>query len=103
NPEEAVADTDVTAGDEDGEEDAEPVDETEAADVAPAAPPEEGIVTGVAGGDSRFQVLARLYSTRTKRGVTLKADLDEADPAVDSWRTVYGGADWHERETWEMY
>ncbi|MBA2752626.1 MAG: NADH-quinone oxidoreductase subunit C, partial [Actinobacteria bacterium] len=36
-------------------------------------------------------------------GVTLKADLDEADPRVASWVGVYRGADWHEREAWEMY
>ena len=59
--------------------------------------------TGVAGGQTRFQVLARLYSTVRHVGVTLKADLDEADPSVASWVDVYRGADWHEREAWEMY
>jgi NADH-quinone oxidoreductase subunit C len=59
--------------------------------------------TGLAGGDTRFQVLARLYSTSAKVGITLKADLDEEDPRVESWVGVYRGADWHERETWEMY
>ena len=59
--------------------------------------------TGVAGGDTRFQVLARLYSTRRKVGVTLKADLDDEAPAVDSWSALYPGADWHERETAEMF
>jgi NADH-quinone oxidoreductase subunit C len=61
------------------------------------------MVTGIAGGDTRFQVFARLYSTRGKVGITLKADLDDADPAVESWTELYRGADWHERETWEMY
>ncbi len=77
----------------------------------PDAPTEGGdetvepteIATGVAGGDTRFQVLARLYSTRRKVGITLKADLDDADPAVESWTAVFRGADWHEREAWEMY
>ncbi len=59
--------------------------------------------TGVAGGETRFQVFARLYSTKRKAGVTLKADLDEADLRVPSWVSLYRGADWHERETWEMY
>ena len=57
----------------------------------------------MAGGDTRFQVFARLYNTTTHVGITLKADLDEQDPRVDSWISVYRGADWHERETWEMY
>ena len=64
---------------------------------------EGGYQTGTAGGDTRFQVLARLYSTTRKVGVTLKADLDESDLRVPSWVDVYRGADWHERETWEMY
>ena len=59
--------------------------------------------TGRAGGDTRFQVFARVYNTTTNVGVTLKSDLDDADPRVDSWTSVYRGADWHERETWEMY
>ncbi|HEX2192028.1 MAG TPA: NADH-quinone oxidoreductase subunit C, partial [Acidimicrobiales bacterium] len=59
--------------------------------------------TGYAGGDTRFQVLARVYSTGRHEGVTLKADLDDDAPAVGTWSTVYAGADWHERETWEMF
>jgi NADH-quinone oxidoreductase subunit C len=59
--------------------------------------------TGVAGGQSRFQVFARVYNTDTAVGITLKADLDDADPRVESWVPVYRGADWHEREAWEMY
>ena len=61
------------------------------------------IHTGIAGGDSRFQVFARLYSTRTHTGFTLKADLDDERPVVSSITSVYRGADWHEREAWEMY
>ncbi len=62
-----------------------------------------GWQTGVAGGDTRFQVLARLYSTSRRLGVTFKADLDDDAPAVETWSQVYAGADWHERETWEMF
>lgn len=61
------------------------------------------IVTGFAGGDTRFQVLARLYSTDRHIGVTLKADLDDAEPRIETWTGEYPGADWCERETWEMY
>jgi NADH-quinone oxidoreductase subunit C len=59
--------------------------------------------TGVAGGETRFQVFARLYSITTHLGITLKADLDDENPSVESWTEVYRGADWHEREAWEMY
>jgi len=73
------------------------------ADPEAAVPVEVGVTTGVAGGDSRFQVFARLQSVGEKVGITLKADLDESDPRIESWVSVYRGADWHEREAWEMY
>ena len=59
--------------------------------------------SGLAGGDTRFQVFARLYDVRRHVGVTLKADLDDDDPRVDSVTDVFRGADWHEREAWEMF
>ena len=62
-----------------------------------------GWETGVAGGDTRFQVFARVYSVDRKAGLTVKADLDDERPEVDSWVPVYAGADWHEREAWEMF
>jgi NADH-quinone oxidoreductase subunit C len=65
--------------------------------------PVEGWVTGVAGGDTRFQVFARLHSIRRGLGITLKADLDDETPAVASIHDIFYGAEWHERETWEMY
>ncbi len=57
----------------------------------------------VAGGGTRFQLLARLVSPTTHLGLTLKADLPDEDLRVDSWTEVFAGADWHERETWEMF
>jgi NADH-quinone oxidoreductase subunit C len=81
-----------------------PVDENAAEEPAAEEPaPGDGLKTGLAGGDTRFQVLARLYSTGRHIGVTLKADLDEDAPRIESWVSVYPGADWSERETWEMY
>jgi len=59
--------------------------------------------TGVAGGEDRFQVMARLFSTKEKMGITLKADLDAEDPRIESLVPLFRGADWHERETWEMF
>jgi NADH-quinone oxidoreductase subunit C len=59
--------------------------------------------TGRAGGDTRFQVFARYFSVESCRGLIVKADLDESDPRVPTITKVYAGADWHERETWEMY
>ena len=78
---------------------ADAVPEPEPADV----PGDEGLHTGLTGGDTRFQVLARFYSTTRHVGITVKADLDEENPVVPTISEVYPGADWHERETWEMY
>ncbi|MGH9124219.1 MAG: NADH-quinone oxidoreductase subunit C [Acidimicrobiales bacterium] len=77
----------------------------DAEDMAGDVPAPEGqrYATGVAGGSSRFQVFARLYDVVKHVGVTLKADLDDADPRVESVVSLFRGADWHEREAWEMY
>jgi len=54
------------------------------------------------GGESRFQVIGRLASVVTGVGATLVCDVPEA-LVVPSWTPVFRGADWHERETWEMF
>ncbi|MEZ5410467.1 MAG: NADH-quinone oxidoreductase subunit C [Acidimicrobiales bacterium] len=58
-----------------------------------------------AGGETRFQVFARVYSLTTKLGVTIKADVGNlGDPLqVGTWTGTYPGADWHEREAYEMF
>jgi NADH-quinone oxidoreductase subunit C len=58
---------------------------------------------GAAGSAGRFQVFAHLQSTSTHLALTLKTDVDEANPSVASWVALYPGADWHERECWEMF
>lgn len=58
---------------------------------------------GYAGGGSRLQVLARVTAVPSGPAVILKADLPDQNPAVESWIPVYAGADWHEREAWEMF
>ena len=58
---------------------------------------------GVAGSEGRFQVFARVDSTNAGAGLTLKTDVATSVMSVESWTSVYPGADWHERETWEMY
>ncbi len=61
------------------------------------------LAQGYAGGDTRFQVFARLYSISTHLGITLKADVADEDPRIASLVPVYAGANWHERECAEMY
>ena len=59
---------------------------------------------GVAGGDTRFQMLARVVDVRTRHvGVLLKSDVPDDTMTMPTWTKVFPGADWHERETWEMY
>jgi NADH-quinone oxidoreductase subunit C len=68
---------------------------------APVQPTE--MTFGAAGSTGRFQVFARVESTSRRWGVTFKTDVDDQDPVVASWVSVYPGADWHERECWEMF
>ncbi len=72
----------------------------------PTAPPPERsteIKQGYAGGDTRMQVFARVTNVTEHFGVTVKADVPDDQAAVDSWTTVYAGANWHEREAHEMF
>jgi NADH-quinone oxidoreductase subunit C len=72
----------------------------------PTEPPPERsteVVQGYAGGDTRMQVVARLHSTSQHLGLTLKVDVPDDTATIDTWVHCYAGANWHERETWEMY
>jgi NADH-quinone oxidoreductase subunit C len=61
------------------------------------------IKQGYAGGDTRFQMLCRLADVHTNRSLILKADLPDDDLRIDSLVGHYAGANWHERECWEMF
>tara|TARA_B110000459_G_scaffold200426_1_gene248948 strand:- start:113 stop:616 length:504 start_codon:yes stop_codon:yes gene_type:complete len=67
-----------------------------------ASKPQE-MTTGVAGGDTRFQMFMRLYSIEEHTGVTIKADVPDDAPAIETLIPVFVGASWHEREVWEMF
>jgi NADH-quinone oxidoreductase subunit C len=101
NPEEAAATLPVEGLEPEEEPEAPEEAKPEASDGGESEG--EGWATGYAGGDSRFQVFARYYSTTGHYGLTIKADLDDDNPQVESITEVYRGANWHERETWEMY
>jgi len=53
---------------------------------------------GYAGGETRMQVLGRVVDPTTTIGVNLKADVADDSPVIESWVTVFAGANWHERE-----
>jgi NADH-quinone oxidoreductase subunit C len=69
----------------------------------PAPERDSTIRQGVTGGETRFQVIARVYSIDQHVGVTLKVDVPDDDLVVPSWVPVYAGANWHEREIHEMF
>ena len=73
----------------------------------PTEPPPEretAIRPGYTGGDTRFQLFARLVSSTRHLGFTLKVDVpDVPEPEMPTWVGVYAGANWHEREAWEMF
>lgn len=71
-------------------------------DTSQPAQPKE-MTFGVAGSAGRFQVFTHVQSTSKHVGLTIKVDVDENDMSVASWTDAYPGADWHERECWEMY
>jgi len=72
----------------------------------PTEPPPERsteVKQGYAGGETRFQVLARVVSLHQHVGITLKVDVPDDSVTIESWSNVYAGANWHEREAWEMF
>ena len=71
----------------------------------PSAPIERSttIKQGYTGGDTRFQVIARLVQPFSTLGINIKVDVDDNAMAIDSWVHVFAGANWHERETHEMF
>lgn len=53
--------------------------------------------------ESRFEVLDHVYSIDARARVTVKCDVPRDNPRLPTATTVYAGADWHERETWELF
>lgn len=50
----------------------------------------------------RFEVVYHLYSLQYKRRIRLKVQVEEGG-AVPSVTSVWGGANWHEREVFDMF
>lgn len=60
------------------------------------------MLTAVDDGDV-FTVVAYLWSPRERAGALLRTAVPHDDPTLASVTPVFAGADWHERETAEMY
>lgn len=53
--------------------------------------------------DPRFEVNYHLFSTKHHKRLRLKVLLSEDDPRVSTVTTVWKTANWHERETYDMF
>ncbi|MGE4559652.1 MAG: NADH-quinone oxidoreductase subunit C [Desulfobulbus sp.] len=53
-------------------------------------------------GLSRFEVVYNLYSIPLRHAIRIRAEVGDADPAVDSVVELWAGADWLERETYDL-
>jgi NADH-quinone oxidoreductase subunit C len=51
----------------------------------------------------RFEVIYNLFSMKYRHRIILKALLPEEDPTIESVVSIWNGANWHERETCDMY
>ncbi len=51
----------------------------------------------------RFEVVYNLYSIKHRHRIRLKAGVPEEDLNIDSVIPVWTGANWHEREAYDMY
>jgi NADH-quinone oxidoreductase subunit C len=53
--------------------------------------------------EDRFEVVYTLYSLKNRKYLRLKVRVDEQDPVLPSVTGVWAGANWHERETFDMF
>ncbi len=51
----------------------------------------------------RFTVVYHIYSLKLNTRLVLKANVDESNCNIDSVSSVWKTANWHERETYDMY
>ncbi|MGH7771862.1 MAG: NADH-quinone oxidoreductase subunit C [Candidatus Binatia bacterium] len=53
--------------------------------------------------EPRFEVIYHLYSLRARHRLRVKVPVQEEDPVVDSLIPLWKGANWLEREVWDMF
>ena len=53
--------------------------------------------------EQRFEVVYHLYSLQHKHYIRLQVPVEEEQPVVPSVTGVWAGANWHERETFDMF
>ena len=50
----------------------------------------------------RFEVVYNLYSVPERHSLRIRAQVPEEDPCLDSITSLWSGADWHERECFDL-
>jgi NADH-quinone oxidoreductase subunit C len=53
--------------------------------------------------EPRFEVVYHLHAIKKKERLRLKARLSGANPEIESATAVYRGANWYERETFDLF
>jgi len=53
--------------------------------------------------EPRFEVVYHLHSVATKQRVRLKCRVSGSHPEIDSVTGVWRGANWYEREVWDLF
>jgi NADH-quinone oxidoreductase subunit C len=53
--------------------------------------------------EPRFEVVYHLHSVENKRRVRLKCRLGGTDPVIESISSVWRGANWYEREVFDLF
>lgn len=53
--------------------------------------------------EPRFEVIYNLYSIKYRNKIRLKAQVPEDDPSIRSVVPIWAGANWHERECFDMF
>lgn len=55
------------------------------------------------GRETRFEIVYHLYSFRNNNRLRVKIGVPESDPVVDSLMPLWSGANWFEREVYDMF
>lgn len=53
--------------------------------------------------EPRFEVVYHIYSIRHRHIIRIKAEVPEDDCAIDSVTDIWAGANWHERECYDLF
>jgi len=69
----------------------------------PPGVPNAAAALGAPPGPARFVVVYHFFSLPLKHRVRVEVPLEENDAEVDSVTSLWAGADWLEREVWDMF